>query len=106
MSTDENIKQFLKNVLEQIKKWILLKKLQKLSVVVTDVRTKETLERWDFKIEYSNEAISSEKEQQPTSAKDVKIIQKEIRDVLRQISATISFLPLLDYQCNYFSYYF
>ena len=104
MSTDDNIKAFLKNVLDQIKQWILQKKLQKLSVVVTDVRTKETLERWDFKIEYSNDANSNEKDKS-TSSKDIKTVQKEIRDVLRQISATISFLPLLDCQCKYFSYF-
>ena len=36
-----------------------------------------------------------------TGTKDIKIIQKEIRDVLRQICSTVSFLPLLDCPCSF-----
>lgn len=37
----------------------------------------------------------------PISKKDLNRIQLEIRDVMRQISATISYLPLLDCICSF-----
>ena len=32
--------------------------------------------------------------------KDLKVIQREMRDVIRQITACVTFLPLLDQQCT------
>ena len=34
-------------------------------------------------------------------SKDLKLIQKEMRDVIRQITACVTFLPLLDCVCEY-----
>jgi mitotic spindle assembly checkpoint protein MAD2 len=39
--------------------------------------------------------------EKPVGKKDLRLIKKEIRDVLRQISASISFLPLLDCLCDF-----
>ncbi|TMW41037.1 hypothetical protein DOY81_013883 [Sarcophaga bullata] len=36
-----------------------------------------------------------------TSSKELKRIQNEIRDVMRQISATVTYLPLLDCICTF-----
>lgn len=72
-----------------------------MSLVITNITTKETLERWDFKLEYEEgDKISSEGGER-VGTKDMKIIQKEIRDVLRQICSTVSFLPLLDCPCKF-----
>ena len=35
---------------------------------------------------------------------DIKEIKNEIRSVIRQITASITFLPLLETACKYFSY--
>lgn len=37
-----------------------------------------------------------------TATKDLKQIQKEMRDVMRQITACVTFLPLLDCACKCF----
>lgn len=79
--------------------WLMKKQIQKLSLVINNISTKETLERWDFKIEY--ETSSDGVYEEITGNKDIKIIQKEIRDVLRQICSTVSFLPLLDCPCSF-----
>lgn len=55
VSTDEKVNSFLKNVLSQIKDWLENRKVQKLVVVLADVETKETLERWEFNVEYEKE---------------------------------------------------
>jgi mitotic spindle assembly checkpoint protein MAD2 len=76
--------------------------LQKTSLVISNSATKEVLERWDFKVQYEGDATGSAVEnERVTGNKDLTTIQKEIRSVLRQISGTISFLPLLDCLCKY-----
>lgn len=99
ISTDAKIQTFLQTVFDQMKEWLVKEQIQKLSLVITNISTKETLERWDFKIEY--EASSKEGADEVTGNKDLKLIQKEIRDVLRQICSTVSFLPLLDCPCAF-----
>lgn len=115
VSTDEEIKCFINNILTQLKDWLLQEKVQKLSLVITNRNTKEVLERWDFKLQYEKSAekadaenvsaaansakTSQENEKEKIGNKDIKVIQQEIRDVLRQICSTVSFLPLLDAPC-------
>lgn len=91
MSTDEKITSFLDTVLGQIQEWLIQRKVQKIVLVITNVNTKEILEKWDFKVEYegqkSNGVNSNVKADLPeVGTKDVKTIQKEIREVIRQIT--------------------
>lgn len=72
--------------------------IRQLSLVISNISTQEPLERWDFKIEYEAKGKNGE---EVSGNKDIKIIQKEIRDVLRQICSTVSFLPLLDCPCSF-----
>ncbi|PNF38536.1 Mitotic spindle assembly checkpoint protein MAD2A [Cryptotermes secundus] len=100
MSTDEKIKSFLKSVLEQIRDWLCQKKMQKVSLIISNSATKEVLERWDFKVQYEGDGNATESGK-TVGNKDFTLIQKEIRSVLRQISGTVSFLPLLDCLCTF-----
>ena len=106
MSTDEKIKGFLDTVLGQIQEWLVQRKVQKITLVITNVNTKEVLEKWEFKVDY--EGVTSNGVNDSTSNglpkvgnKDSKAIQKEIREVIRQITGTVSFLPLLDCLCSF-----
>lgn len=106
MSTDEKIKGFLTTVLGQIQEWLTQRKVQKITLVITNVNTKEVLEKWDFKVDYEGPTPNGVSENGNASlsevgTKDVKTIQKEIREVIRQITGTVSFLPLLDCLCSF-----
>ncbi|XP_066584716.1 mitotic spindle assembly checkpoint protein MAD2A [Prorops nasuta] len=106
MSTDEKIKSFLDTVLGQVQEWLTLRKVQKITLVITNVHTKEVLEKWDFKVDYEGQPSNGTAENNTKSlpevgTKDVKSIQKEIREVIRQITGTVSFLPLLDCLCSF-----
>merc|ERR1712025_474213 len=70
----------------------------KLVVVVNSVESKEVLERWEFKVE--NETSEDGKIVEE-AVKDEKKIKGEIRDVIRQITASVTFLPLLDCLCSF-----
>ncbi|XP_012250764.1 mitotic spindle assembly checkpoint protein MAD2A [Athalia rosae] len=108
VSTDEKIKSFLQTVLGQIREWLVEKKVQKLTLVITNVNTREVLEKWDFKVDYEGPTANGTHPDNKTSSlpleigtKDTKTIQKEIREVIRQITGTVSFLPLLDCLCSF-----
>lgn len=58
------------------------------------------LERWDFKVQYEGDGNAVENGK-TVGKKDLTLIQKEIRYVLRQISGSVSYLPLLDCLCKY-----
>ena len=70
-------------------------------MIISNVHTKETLECWDFTVKSEPVENDSVDPKNPTSSKELKRIQQEIRDVMRQISATVSYLPLLDCICSF-----
>merc|ERR1711931_232936 len=98
VSTESEVNKFLDSVLTQIKDWLELGKIKKLVVVLKSVETQETLERWEFKIESEKDADGKQLEK---AEKDEKKIKAEIRDVIRQITASVTFLPLLDCLCSF-----
>lgn len=94
MSTDEKIKGFLNTVLGQIQEWLIQRKVQKITLVITNVNTKEVLEKWDFKVDYEGQTPNGTNDNTNNSfpevgTKDVKTIQKEIREVIRQITGNL-----------------
>ena len=92
MSTDKKVSKFISDILAQVKDWLE----KKLVVVLLDVDTNEVLERWEFNIKIEGEAGSEKKPE-----KDVAKIKQEIRDVIRQITASVTFLPFLDCLCTF-----
>lgn len=96
MTTDSEVNNFNKTILHQLRSFILDKCVHKLTVVIVDVKTKETIEKWDFRIELttSDEIVTGEKA-------DLNEIQRNIRDVIRQITASVTFLPFIDKLCYY-----
>lgn len=57
----------------------------------------EVMERWDFNVEYEGSDKGSER----TSDKPLKQIKNEIRDVMKQITSSVTYLPLLDCPCSF-----
>lgn len=55
----------------------------------------------DFKMQAETGDGENTDPSKQTSSKQLSRIQNEIRDVMRQISATVSYLPLLDCICTF-----
>lgn len=71
-------------------------------MVITNAHSKEVLECWDFKVQCEPSTDGENVDpNNPTSNKELKRIQQEIGSVMRQISATVSYLPLLDCICSF-----
>lgn len=94
LTNNEEVKKFIRTILTQLQKFTLDKCVHRLVLVIVDVRTNETIEKWDFKIELTtnDDEVTNEKT-------DLNEIQKNIRDVIRQITASVSFLPFIDKLC-------
>ena len=88
-----------------LSEWLAANQLEKISLIITNAHSKEVLESWDFNVE--NEPPEDENKNpnqdaaKPTSNKDLKRIKQEICSVMRQISATVTYLPLLDCICSF-----
>ncbi|CAL1286588.1 unnamed protein product [Larinioides sclopetarius] len=98
MTKDCELQTFIASILKQLKHWLMTKEVQRLVLVISNFHTKETLERWEFKIQCEGELDYFRGK---PKSKDIKEIQKEIRNIIRQITASVSFLPLLDNACSF-----
>ena len=98
VTTDESLKAYLVNVLQQINDWMMQKMLQKLVLVITAVGSKEVLERWVFDIEQEKDV---NEDGTATVEKPAKEITAEISAIIRQITASVTFLPLLEEACTF-----
>ncbi|KAI1717729.1 HORMA domain-containing protein [Ditylenchus destructor] len=96
VSSEPKLQKFLKPLLEHVEGLLATKKLKKLVLVITDVATKEVYERWQFDIESDPDA-----DEATAKNKDEKRIKQEMSDVIRQITASVAFLPLLETRCAF-----
>eukprot|EP00871_Galdieria_phlegrea_P000071 jgi/Galph1/1064/GphlegSOOS_G5772.1 len=99
VTTDEELNKYLRSVLGQLKVWTLQCKVQKLVLVVYSVDTGKVLERWVFSIEIEGNEENIEKN--GSTEKSEQQIMNQIQAVIRQITASVTFLPLLDEPCTF-----
>jgi len=98
VTTDAGLMEYFKNVLGQMADWLQNGNVQKLVVVVTGVDTKEVLERWVFNVETDKGMVDGTSAPKTKSMKDIK---HEIQAIIRQITASVTFLPMLDEPCSF-----
>mmetsp|Transcript_21246 Transcript_21246/g.43463 ORF Transcript_21246/g.43463 Transcript_21246/m.43463 type:complete len:202 (-) Transcript_21246:147-752(-) len=96
VTTDDALNAYLENVLTQLSQWLAAGSVQKLVVVVTGQQTQETLERWVFDV-HTDKSIGVDGKVE----KSQKEITSEIQAIIRQITASVTFLPLLDEPCTF-----
>ncbi|KAF5840364.1 mitotic spindle assembly checkpoint protein [Dunaliella salina] len=96
LNNDEGLTKYLHAVLQQTKVWLEQGKLKQLVLVITEADTKEVLERWTFDINTNRDVLEGKG---PLPDKPEKEITQEIQAIMRQISASVSFLPLLESRC-------
>lgn len=116
VTKDGGLRTYLNSVLGQIAAWLTTGDVQKLVVVVSDQKTKDTKERWNFDIQMDKEAAATcvlrPRRSSPSflkrqfclssgSEKSVKEIQGEIATIIRQITMSVSYLPLLPDACTF-----
>ncbi|KAJ5234022.1 Mitotic spindle checkpoint component mad2 [Penicillium citrinum] len=118
VSADDQVKAYIKKIMSQLNKWMSGGKISKLVVVITDKETGEHVERWQFDVEIfgrhsksSSSRKTADKENSAPGDKEAspaepvekteKEIQEEIQAIFRQITASVTFLPVLDGDCTF-----
>jgi len=97
VTQDDSLKHYLSSVLNQIHEWLMAGELQKLVLVIEGVESKKTLERWQFNIEQDRTMTAKS----TGKVKSKKEITNEIQAIIRQITASVTFLPLLNEPCTF-----
>jgi len=114
-STDAGLLNYLNQVMGQMESWLLESHVQRLVVVVTGVDSEETLERWQFNVNVDddgtgggssctndeNQVRNSSTSTKPKTKKSIKEVHNEIQAIIRQITASVTFLPLLNEPCSF-----
>eukprot|EP01128_Nolandella_sp_AFSM9_P012781 TRINITY_DN960_c1_g1_i1.p1 TRINITY_DN960_c1_g1~~TRINITY_DN960_c1_g1_i1.p1 ORF type:complete len:218 (+),score=75.62 TRINITY_DN960_c1_g1_i1:68-655(+) len=90
VSKQKQVKQFIHNALNQSEEWLLSNDIKKIVVVFTSIDTGKTLERWSFDILFDQDVAAS------GSTKDEKTIRSEIQNIIRQMTSSITFLPIIE----------
>jgi mitotic spindle assembly checkpoint protein MAD2 len=125
------VKAYIKKIMSQLNKWMIGGKISKLVVVITSKETGEHVERWQFDVQIFNKSRqklsrkTADKENtapgyvqfltkvatlmsgreteasEPIPEKTEAQIQDEIQAIFRQITASVTFLPVLDGNCTF-----
>ncbi|BCR84602.1 spindle checkpoint protein MAD2 [Aspergillus chevalieri] len=114
VTSDDQVKAYIKKIMSQLNKWMAGGKISKLVVVITSRETGEHVERWQFDVEIFNKHKRSKSAQKTgdkensgdaESAAPIEKTEKEIQDeiqaIFRQITASVTFLPVLDGDCTF-----
>jgi len=98
VTTDEGLSKYLGQVLTQLSEWLMAGVVQKLVIVITGAENSAVLERWVFDVETDQVVV---KGQVASREKSEKEITSEIQAIIRQITASVTFLPLLNDACTF-----
>jgi len=58
VSSDDQVKSYIKKIISQLNKWMLKSKISKFVVVVTSKETGEHVERWQFDVQVFGKGAS------------------------------------------------
>ena len=93
VTIDEQVKSYLRKILGQLNQWMAGGKIKKLILAITDSDSATVVERWQFDVETC--AISTEAEDDSLGPESLEKIHAQIRALIRQITASTTFLPEL-----------
>ena len=96
VSADSGLTSYLGGVLKQLAEWLAAGNVQKLVVVIAGQDSGETLERWVFDVQTDKSIGPDQAVEKPQ-----KEITSEIQAIIRQITASVTFLPLLEEPCTF-----
>mmetsp|Transcript_17195 Transcript_17195/g.29601 ORF Transcript_17195/g.29601 Transcript_17195/m.29601 type:complete len:234 (+) Transcript_17195:158-859(+) len=123
-TTDQGLLSYLGSVMSQMESWLTDGDVQRLVVVVSGIDSGETLERWQFNVcvedgsggvelsmtsgndenashNIMKRNLSGDKTKNNRGSKTVKEVHDEIQAIIRQITASVTFLPLLNEPCSF-----
>ncbi len=102
INSDETLTSYIRNIMKQLDSWLMEGSVQKLVLIIKGNETGDTLERWVFDCESTGPRPDSTGEEAAKGPqKSQKEITQEIQAIIRQITASVTFLPLLNEPCSF-----
>jgi mitotic spindle assembly checkpoint protein MAD2 len=95
VATDERLKRYMIRVLSDLEGWLNKGDVYQVVVVVKGVDSGDIFERWVFEVDAATDKENIGVAQSQPALKTSKDILSEISALLRQITATVTFLPML-----------
>ncbi|KAG5477044.1 hypothetical protein LSCM1_05383 [Leishmania martiniquensis] len=99
ITTDADLNAYLAELLQQIASWIAQGTCRRLVLLITDVQSERILERWEMSIEA--EPAASSLHLRGSGGKSEADVRRDIQSVMRQITASVSFLPVITQPCAF-----
>lgn len=103
ITTKPDLKKYLDIILNQMRRFLETKNVHKIVIVILKRDTNEPVERWQFDVELELDKKKEETnllvnygDTQIDDRKVLQEIQEGIRSVIRQITASVTFLPSLE----------
>ncbi|CCM05201.1 uncharacterized protein FIBRA_07410 [Fibroporia radiculosa] len=93
VTQDLALENYLDKILKQVNTWLLTGSVTQLVLAIISKDSRTTLERWVFDVNLIEPPADSS---EPAPAKPEAEIQAEIRNILKQIVSTVTFLPVID----------
>ncbi|CAD6585538.1 MAG: Mitotic spindle checkpoint component mad2 [Cyphobasidiales sp. Tagirdzhanova-0007] len=107
VSSDDSLVAYLRKIMSQLNNWLMAGKVSRLVMAIISKETRQVLERWQFEISLEGGEQGEEtKENQPSEhalkkEKTEKEIHAEIQAIIRQITASVTFLPVIEEKCSF-----
>ncbi|KAL6949778.1 Mitotic spindle checkpoint component mad2 [Hanseniaspora vineae] len=94
---DEELKLYIRKILLQVHRWLLGGKCNRLVLCIVKKTTGDVVEKWEFLVESTTAPKNGSSTEQLITPETVPIeeTQKQIRALIRQITASVTFLPEL-----------
>lgn len=98
VTADTDVKAYIRKIVSQLHRWVVQDKVSRLVLAIVNKDTAEVAERWQFDLHVFDESSAHKPEEIPENVGDVteEQMQKEIQATIRQITASVTFLPALD----------
>lgn len=110
VTCDDEIKSYIRKIMQQLNRWVINDTISRLVLVILSKDSGEVVERWQFDIQVFDDNSRhkvNEAELLKKSDRTNEEITKEIQAIIRQITASVTFLPSLetgDYTFNVLVY--
>ncbi|CAD6581958.1 MAG: hypothetical protein TREMPRED_003144 [Tremellales sp. Tagirdzhanova-0007] len=112
VTSDESLTEYLTTILSQVQEWLLSSSITRLVLAIKSIETDETLERWQFDIHADDQNVTEGHNLNggnevkggkggKRKEKTEKEVQGEIREIMKQITSSVTFLPILEEPCTF-----
>ena len=99
VTTDDGLIEYLDSAMAQLKVWLERGDVTRLVVVIVEKDSGETRERWQFDVDVINQPLPT---QDTAGVKKTDAqVRAEIAAIIKQITASCTFLPVLDEPCAF-----